>query len=557
MSDSAAAQRASGLWRRPGQWSVAAQAFTATAAFALLILTVGLGGAYLLALRASEHEASARALAVARTLAATPGVQEAVAGPNPSTVLQPIAEAVRRSSDTDFVVVMSRDGIRYTHPDPAQIGKPFLGHIQAAVGGGVVLEDYTGTLGRSVRAVVPVEVDGQVVALVSVGIGRAAAGERVREQLPAIVIAGAVMTLLGGLIVVWLSRRLRRQTHGLGERQLREMYEYYDAVLHAVSEGLLITDLEHRVRIYNDQAARLLDLPGDAGDRDVRTLGLPGALAEALSDGQPHDDDLFVTAARVVVLSSAAATWQGRVLGYVITLRDRTDLESLTGELDSARGLTEALRSQAHESANRLHTIVSLIELGESDAALAFATDELRLSQSLTDTIVAAVQEPTLSALLLGKAAEANERGITLRVGSDAHVPLDIAPARDLVTIVGNLIDNALDALGTIERDTERVVGFDAEIDSGQAVLEVWDTGPGVPAGASRQVFERGWSTKADGSAGRRGIGLALVSQTVARLGGSLEVDGPPGARFTVMLPLPPDPTPITVETVAAKTVGR
>ncbi|KYH44681.1 sensor histidine kinase [Branchiibius sp. NY16-3462-2] len=526
-----------GVWRRPREWSVAAQVFTVTALFAALVLAAGLAGAYLLASRDAEHEASARALAVARTIAATPAVQQAVVGDDPRATLQPYAEDVRRSSDTDFVVIMSPTGIRYTHPDPTRIGKPFLGHIEAAAQGGVVLEDYSGTLGPSVRAVVPVKVDGQVRALVAVGIGRAAAGERVREQLPAILLAGLGMTLVCGLVVGWLTRRLRRQTHGLGERQLREMYEYYDAVLHAISEGLLITDLDHRVRIYNDQAAQLLDLPAAARDRDVRRLGLPAPLAEALSGEGTREDELFVTAARVVVLSSAPARWNGRTLGYVATLRDRTDLESLTGELDSARGLTEALRSQAHESANRLHTIVSLIELGETDQALTFATEELQVSQRLTDSVVAGVHEPALSALLLGKAAEANERGITLQVGENVFVPRDIASARDLVTIVGNLIDNALDAVGSAEHTGERIVGFDAEVDGDAVVLEVWDNGPGLPEGAEQRVFERGWSTKDEGSAGRRGIGLALVSQTVTRLGGTLEVDGPPGARFTVTLP--------------------
>jgi sensor histidine kinase regulating citrate/malate metabolism len=315
------------------------------------------------------------------------------------------------------------------------------------------------------------------------------------------------------------------------------MYEYYDAVLHAVSEGLVITDLQGRLRLVNDEAVRLLDLPPDAVDRPVAELGLPSDLARALVDDESHSDELHTTAARVLVLNKEPATWRGRLLGQVTTLRDRTDLEALTGELDSARGLTEALRSQAHESANRLHTIVSLIELGHPERALAFATEELEVSQVLTDRVVGAVDEPALTALLLGKAAEAHERGVDFRIEPGSSWPHGVAPQRDLVTIVGNLIDNALDAVAESAPDGERVVAFSSGTEDGYAALTVSDSGPGLPPGAVTDAFRRGFTTKEAGPAGRRGIGLALVSQTVSRLGGTLEVAGPPGATFTVRLP--------------------
>ena len=524
----------------PGRWSVAGQTFALQVIVAVLVVAAGLAGAFVQAQRAGDQEALARALAVARTMAATPDVVSAVQGPDPTAVLQPYALRVQQESQTDFVVVMSRDAIRWTHPDPAQIGRRFIGHTEAALAGGVVEEDYTGTLGPSTRVVVPVTDRGRVVALVSVGIRKSAVGERVRAQLPGLLLAGVVAAALSGLGTALVARRIRRQTHGLGERQLREMYEYYDAVLHAVTEGLIITDLDGRLRLANDEATRLLSLPADAVGRPVSELGLAAPLAAALTDDAPHEDELHVTQARVLVLNRGPARWKGRLLGHVATLRDRTDLEALTGELDSARGLTEALRSQAHESANRLHTIVSLIELGHTDRAIAFATEELQVSQLLTDRVVGAVDEPALTAVLLGKAAEAHERGIAFGIEPGAHWPRDVAPTRDVVTIVGNLIDNALDAVGgdTGSPRPERNVTFDSWVEDAYAVLEVSDDGPGLPPGGVEDAFRRGWSTKDQGSAGRRGIGLALVSQTVERLGGALEVQGPPGATFTVRLPL-------------------
>jgi sensor histidine kinase regulating citrate/malate metabolism len=521
----------------PGRWSVAAQTFALQVLVALLVVGVGTVAAYAQAQRAGTQEATARATAVAETVASTPSVVAGVRSGAPGPQLQQFAEDVRKETRTDFVVIMSPTGIRYTHPDPAQIGGQFLGHIAAAQAGGTVVEDYTGTLGPSRRVVVPVTDQARsVVGLVAVGIRKSAVSERLRSQLPALLLAGLAAALLSGFGTALVSRRIRRQTHGLGERQLREMVEYYDAVLHAVTEGLLLTDLDGRLRLANDEAVRLLGLPDDARGRPVAELGLSAPLVAALTDGSAREDELHVTAARVLVLNKARAQWNGRPLGFVATVRDRTDLEHLTGELDSARGLAEALRSQAHESSNRLHAIVSLIELGHPERALAFATDELQVSQRLTDSVVGSVGEPALTALLLGKAAQAAERGIDFRIAEDATWPRDTTPVRDVVTIVGNLIDNAFDAVTPESGD--RRVEVSSRVEGAHVVLSVADSGPGLPPDAVDQAFRRGFSTKEQGSAGRRGIGLALVAQSVNRLGGVLEVSGPPGARFTVRLPL-------------------
>lgn len=524
------------LLSAPSRWSVAGQTFALQVLVAVLVVGAGLLGAYAQAQRSGTAEATARATAVAESVAATPDVVDAVRGSEPARVLQPYAERVRVETGTDFVVVMSPTGTRYSHPDPAQVGRRFIGHIEEAAAGGTVVEDYTGTLGPSRRVVVPVMDGDTVVGLVAVGIRKAAVAERLQAQLPVLLLAGLAAALLSGLGMALVARRIRRQTHGLGEEQLREMYEYYDAVLHAVTEGLLLVDLDGRLRLANDEAVRLLDLPEDAQGRPVGGLGLAPPLVAALTDPEPREDELHVTDARVLVLNKAPAQWQGRPLGVVVTLRDRTDLEDLTGELDSARGLTEALRSQAHESANRLHTVVSLIELGHTDRALAFATEELAASQVLTDKVVASVEEPALAALLLGKAAQATERGIDFEVGDSAEWPEGAAPAREVVTIAGNLIDNALDAVA--EASGPRRVRVDARVEAGYAVLVVEDTGPGLDPGALDRAFERGYSTKEASGQGRRGIGLALVAQSVQRLGGGLSVQGPPGARFTVRIPL-------------------
>jgi two-component system CitB family sensor kinase len=557
----------------PRAWSLSRQLFALQVVVIAVVVLAGGTAEYLQARQSSQASASARVLAVARSVAASPLVRSALSAPDPSAILQPYTVRVGRDTGTDFVVVMTTSGRRYSHPRPELIGQQFSGHIDAAVAGGVVLETYGGSFGLSERAVVPVqEVDGgPVLGLVSVGVTRAAIARELAGQVPALLGAAAFALLLAAGGTALVSRRLRRQTHGLGPDELGRMYEFYDAVLHAVREGLVLLDPQGRLLLTNDEARRLLDLPADWAGHRLDELGLPAPMTRALDGGREVDDAIHLTANRVLVVNQAPARWEGRELGTVLTLRDHTDLQALTGELDSARGLAEALRSQAHEAANRLHSVISLIELGRTDQALTFATAELAAAQRLTDLVVGAVDEPVLAALLLGKAAEANERGVDLEIDPASAVPEGVIPARDLVTVVGNLLDNAIDAAATAPGP--RRVGFSGWVEdapsgpSGQGiastlVLQISDTGPGLDEVAAARAFTRGWSTKRNGNAnGRlvgRGLGLALVGQAVHRHHGTVEVGradnagfvGPgfvdsvlvdssfAGALFTVRLPL-------------------
>ncbi len=365
-----------------------------------VVVAVAVVAAYVQARGSGLDAARDRALSVAVAVAEAPEVREGVTASDPTALLQPYAEAVRTRSGTDFVVVMSPSGRRFTHPDPARIGGQFLGHIDAARRGRTFTETYTGTLGPSVRAVVPVFApDGgsssggqQVVGLVSVGITLKSVGRLLAGQVRGLAAAGALVLSVSATAGWLLSRRLRRQTHGLGAGELQAMYEYHDAVLHAVREGLLIVGRDGRLELANDEARRLLGLGDDAVGRPTSALGLPAGLAATLRDGAERTDEVQLAGDRVLVVNAAPAVWEGRRLGTVVTLRDRTDLLALTGELDSVKGLAESLRSQAHEAANRLHTVVSLIELGRSEQALEFATAELRGVQELTDRVVGSVR---------------------------------------------------------------------------------------------------------------------------------------------------------------------
>ncbi|MFZ3559913.1 sensor histidine kinase [Streptomyces sp. BH055] len=492
----------------------------------------------------AESSARRQATATARAVADARSVREAASGAvDPTGALQPYAREVQRHTGVDFVTIMDPDGIRWTHPDERQIGERYLGHIGPALKGHTFSETYTGTLGPSVRVVTPVYDEGRhrVVGLVSAGITIDVITAQAQGQVLAVAGVALAALVLGGIGTYVINARLRRHTHGMNATELSRMHAYHQAALHAVREGLVMLDGQRRVALINDGARALLGVGDNVVGRSVAELGLPAPLTGALLAAEPRVDEVHLTVDRVVVVNTSPVA-SGDRRGTVVTLRDHTELQALMGELDSERGFTRALRSQAHEAANRLHTVVSLIELDRADEAVDFATAELELAQALTDQVVGAVNEPVLAALLLGKAAQANEHGVELVVSDDTRIDDGLLPqalpARDLVTVLGNLVDNAVDAA---QGSPGARVTVTARADDDVLVLRVSDTGPGVDPEHVDSVFERGWSTKPKPSgAGGRGIGLALVRQALTRCGGVLDLDraAEGGAQFTVRVPI-------------------
>ncbi|MEE1927445.1 sensor histidine kinase [Streptomyces sp. TRM 70351] len=508
-----------------------------------VIVVLVAGGGLLVVLDArddSAGDAEREVLTLSSGLAELPGVRAAFALPDPTRTLQPLAESVRRATGTDFVVFMAPDRTRYSHPDPDRLGERFVGTVGPALEGRPVTETYPGTLGPSVRAVVPVSTpDGRLLGLLSVGILQEQIGGDVRRRMVpvAAVCGGALALAAAGSWAV--SRRLRRQTFGLGAPEIARLYEHHDAVLRTVREGLVIVDPAGRLTLANDEARRLLGLPDRSEGRPVAALRIDGPLGPLLASGTPVHDELCVYRDRVLVASQERIEKDGRPLGTVTTLRDHTELEALAGELDSVRGFAEALRSQAHESANRLHTVVTMIELGRPADAVEFATVELASAQHLADRLTGAVAEPALAALLLGKAAQAAEKGVELEVTEDTAVaeaePSPFA-ARDLVTLVGNLADNAIDAALAGDPPRRVAVTVRSEPDGG-LLVRVADSGRGVDRAHLDAIFTRGFSTKGGpGGVRGRGLGLALVTQVINRYDGEADVAAGGGAVFTVRL---------------------
>ena len=493
-----------------------------------------------------DSQFEGRALGVAQDVAALPTVQEALRDPDPSRTLQPLAQGIRKASGASFIVIAGADGTRYSHPNPALIGKKIDESPAAVLAGHTFIGIQNGTLGRSARGKAPIfDSSGRVVGLVSVGFLETALFQQLMNDLGKFVLylLVAVAVAVSGSLL--LARHLKRQTFGLEPEEISTLLEQREASLHGIREGTVATDLEGRITLINDEARRLLRLPEKLDGQRLIDVLPPGRVRDVLNGAVTGADEVVLAADRVLVVSRMPVVVRGRTIGYVATFRDRTELESLLRELDNARSVSEALRAQAHDFSNRLHTIAGLIELGRLEEAMQLTTESSAVSQELTESLLERVGDPVLGALLLGKSAVAAERGIQFRLSPDSRLDGDAGHPRDLITVVGNLIDNALDAVASSPNGNPRWVEVSIRQESGDVVIKVHDSGPGIALDNSEQIFSEGYTTKVAAPGSRRGLGLALVKQVAARRGGEVMVVNQGGAMFTVRLPLESKPTPV------------
>ncbi|MFF2567028.1 SpoIIE family protein phosphatase [Streptomyces sp. NPDC058084] len=336
----------------------------------MAIVVLLAAGALLALLLQSRHdidrEARDRSVSVAQTFAKSLGLQEALKSPNPSAVVQPVAEDTRKAAGVDFIVVMDTHGIRYSHPQPERIGERFVGTIEPSLAGQVHTESVEGPLGKEIQAIVPVtSPDGKVVALVSAGLTVESVTGIADSQLPVILLAIAGGLALATVGTALISRRLRRQTHGLGTQEMTRMYEHHDAVLHAVREGVLITDDEGRLLLANDEAGRLLGLPDDAEGRPVDEIGMDRGMAELLLSGRVATDEVLQAGDRLLVVNQRPTRPRGRPQGSAVTIRDSTEMQLLSSRAETARRRLKLLYDAGGDIGTTLDVVRTAEELAD------------------------------------------------------------------------------------------------------------------------------------------------------------------------------------------------
>jgi two-component system, CitB family, sensor kinase len=485
-----------------------------------LVVGIGFGLVAWLLNQNLERQYEQRALNVARTVAADPQLGDLVRR-HDSPSVQTIALRDSQATGALFVVVTDARGVRMAHPNPDEIGKLVSTDPSAALSGREVVNLERGTLGLSARGKVPLrDSTGAIVGEVSVGFDAAEIRQAMLHLLSVTAPFATGALLLGITGSTWLSRILKRRTFGLEPADLADLVREQEAVLHGVSDGVLAVDSDRRVTMCNDEAIRLLGTAVEPG-MPLSAVELPPRLRSAL-DGDKADDVLTVAGDKVLVAKHRPVHRDGSNLGSVLTLRDRTDLEQLTSELDAVRSLTGALRAQRHEFANRMHTVLGLLQANAQGDALDYLRAVTQVSDVDSISESPAVRSATIRSFMAAKTARAAELGVTLTLSETSWVPRRLVAPVEVVTVLGNLVDNALDAAHASTR-RPATVEVDLLSDGAKLVISVANTGDGVSPDQCEAIFVEGISTRgAD-----RGLGLAIARQTARVLGGDIELTNP------------------------------
>ncbi|WP_427885621.1 ATP-binding protein [Kribbella sp. GL6] len=488
-----------------------------------------------------------RVTLLAEQLSGSPALRFNIRNPAPAEMLAPTLQTSLAQSGVTSITVANAHGKVIAATNPTLIGTDLTYGDPA----GDKRRGWSGELrvdsSRELVAQVPVLSDGRdgfgrTDGSLGDQIGTVMVGERSPSVLQRLRGASSYLAIyLGiacvlGLLGSWLlARRIKRQTLGLEPREIAGLAEHREAMLYGLAEGVVALDPHLRVTLVNDVGRRLLDLPSDAVGKSLKDLGIEGRLREVLSGDDEARDAVVVRRGRVLVMNRMSVVKDGRSLGSVTTLRDRTELAQLERELGSFRSSAELLRAQTHEFANQLHTISGLIQIGEYDEVVTYVGALNRYRESLDLTVTRRVHDTTVAALLMAKSSLAAERRVELRVSERTTLlRLDPALSADIATVLGNLVDNAVDAAAQSGTPLSPAwVEVELRQDATSVEIVVRDSGPGVAPELAQEVFAHGFTTKA-AAEGERGIGLAMTRMICRRRGGEVAVTNPTdgGAAF-------------------------
>jgi sensor histidine kinase regulating citrate/malate metabolism len=473
-------------------------------------------------------------LSVAEDVAATRGVGASLADPFWHGALPVFAQSAQNLSGADYVIITDSRGTVLASPDPDQRGMRLpLGESTVLTGQAWVGEVTVDGVDSLVAHVPVIGQDARIIGIVAVGRHPPDLLQGLRQTPENALALLAFATVLGVAGSVLLARRVKRQTLGLEPQEITRLVEHREALLQGVREGVLGVDEQNRITLVNDQARRLLSLPADCVGRDIDSLDLNDRARDVLTGRTDGVDQIVLRRGKVVVLNRMPIS----SVGAVVTMRDRTELVDLQRELAVHRDTTDTLRAQAHEFSNRLHIISGLLSLGEYDELERYVDRISHTHEQWHAEVTARIHDAATAALLIAKASLAAERGVGLRLHEGSYLSeIDEELSADLVTVLGNLIDNALDALEGAPVDTDRWIEIDLRC-TDEVTVVVRDSGPGVAAEIVEEVFRHGFTTKA-ARGGERGLGLALTRQICHRRGGSVQVHNAHGAVFTARLPL-------------------
>ncbi|MCZ8520816.1 MULTISPECIES: ATP-binding protein [Paenibacillus] len=490
---------------------------------------------------AVTHYIGQNALNVARLTAMDERIVNAYGDADPSAVIQPVAERIRRETGASYVVVGSREGIRYSHTNPELIGREMQGGDNAPVlAGGSIISEAVGASGPSLRGKTPVLNErGEVIGIVSAGFLSGDIRTLVRGYERTIAGLSAGLLAVGMLGAYLTARRVKKLIFGLEPGEIAFMFKEKEATIEAIRDAIVAVNGQGTVVTMNRRARELLQVHGLAAGSRLTHLPLLQALREVAESRRGYSDHRVFLDSEVYALHAEPILNEERAEGAVFTFHTEIEIERLTDEFSKIRAFSDNMRAQNHEYLNTLNTISGLLALGHIDQAAEMISGEVSDRQDVIAFLVGSVRDPLVAACLLGKSNRAKELKVQLEIDPDsqlAGVPEGLN-SQSLVTVLGNLLDNAMEAARE-HRGTAAHVRLSFTDLGHDLVFDIEDNGPGIPPGQEAAVFVSGYSTKPGGN---RGLGLAIVKHALHAMHGQIYADRSElgGARFTVTVPKP------------------
>ncbi len=511
--------------------------------FCSVFLVILVGGSVMVKKVAQnmKDEMGKRALAIARTLAQMSVIQENIEVGGGWTKIQPVAEKTRVATGVEYIVVVNMEGIRYSHPLADRIGRPFSGDdLLPALNDREYTSHAEGVLGPSVRAFVPVKTDegNRQVGVVVVGILTPTFTGIIKSLRLEIFLILILCPSLGFIGSIYLAGKIKEAMFRMEPEEIARLLEERTAILQAIGEGIIAIDRDSRITIANQAAGRILGIPDEEMvGKYIKDVLKETHLPRVLKRGEPEYNQERLIRNTVIISNRVPVRVNGQVVGAVATFRDRTEIHRLAEELTGVKAFVDALRVQNHEHLNRLHTIAGLIQLKQYHEATEYIFNVTEEQQNITAFLARRIKNAGVAGLLMGKYGRAKELKVSMVIDKKSSLSglPDKVDSNALVVIIGNMLENALEALKRSDGADKKLYFYISDR-GGCLKIIVRDSGPGIPEELSDMIFENGFSTKEEQG---HGLGLYIVKEHVAAAGGTITVHSPPGecTEFTVTIP--------------------